>query len=446
MAHRELVPDQENSAFVVSEALALLPGETWPLVPPSSEKGEEAVPELPATHPLKIYDQLKSMPGNIRLSDQSADALRRELTEQQEPVELMRKVADFARGKYEVEMASNPYETRLPHAEAARGSARLMAADAAIRAHDGDLDGALDSCRAEIGVARSIGDEPIIISQLVRIALDLEAVQIAQRVIGQGEATDAALARLQTLFLDEMAQPLVLHGLRGERATLVEVTRQHSLGGEASLKAFAEGTSLQLETADPTITSRLKLYLDLQLAITTELTNQCVAIERKPAADRRDLWQKFAAKMQYMRSHSVGRVLAMLPLTLFPAVKSFAVASDRMQTELAATAILLAAERHRRKTGQWPTSIESIDGVILPVAPADLFSNKPFHIEHRDGRLFVYSVGPNRKDEHGAFDSKTYLKGGPDDYGASAWDVPLRRQPATRMTPSSPGGGKGGSS
>jgi hypothetical protein len=38
----------------------------------------------------------------------------------------------------------------------------------------------------------------------------------------------------------------------------------------------------------------------------------------------------------------------------------------------------------------------------------------------------------NGTDEHGAFDWNTFDKGGPDDFGTSAWDASLRRQPAQR--------------
>jgi hypothetical protein len=41
----------------------------------------------------------------------------------------------------------------------------------------------------------------------------------------------------------------------------------------------------------------------------------------------------------------------------------------------------------------------------------------------------VYSVGDNRKDEHGSFDEKHYSKGSDDDFGTGAWDVKLRGQP-----------------
>ena len=36
-------------------------------------------------------------------------------------------------------------------------------------------------------------------------------------------------------------------------------------------------------------------------------------------------------------------------------------------------------------------------------------------MEQRDGQLVIYSIGPNRKDEHGAFEQRRWLQGGFDD-------------------------------
>ena len=85
--------------------------------------------------------------------------------------------------------------------------------------------------------------------------------------------------------------------------------------------------------------------------------------------------------------------------------------------------ILLAAERHRRKTGDWPTSIAAIDRSLLPTEPLDPCSGKSFRIERRDGQLIIYSIGPNHKDEHGSFEPKEYVKGIQDDCRAVGWDV-----------------------
>ena len=90
----------------------------------------------------------------------------------------------------------------------------------ALRDYEGDLDGAIHSCRAILGVARSIGDEPTLISALVRWAIDGLAMPAVRRVVASGEPSDEALARLQDDFLDELEEPTVLRGLRGECAML----------------------------------------------------------------------------------------------------------------------------------------------------------------------------------------------------------------------------------
>ena len=54
-------------------------------------------------------------------------------------------------------------DTPLPQTQDVRTVARLLMIDAAIRAHDGNPDGALESCSAILGAGRSIGDEPFLI-------------------------------------------------------------------------------------------------------------------------------------------------------------------------------------------------------------------------------------------------------------------------------------------
>jgi hypothetical protein len=118
-----------------------------------------------------------------------------------------------------------------------------------------------------------------------------------------------------------------------------------------------------------------------------------------------------------------------------PAMSASDTAHSRYQSGLGATAILLAAERHRCKTGDWPAAIAAIDPGILPSPPVDPYSGQAFRMEHRDGQILIYSIGPNRKDEHGAFDPEQWIKGVPDDVGVGAWDVPQRPQPVDAPAP-----------
>jgi hypothetical protein len=424
MAHREPVPDEENSAIVLAEVLARIP-ESWP----AGRKPVPGEPAPPQTELMKAYDQMQATADNVRLDDSTVDTLRGELKTYDEAVEIAQTVADYPRGRHELKLGPTLLDTPLPETQAARAVARLLIADTAIRAHDGDIDGALDSCRANLCTARSIGDEPFAISHLVRIAIGLVAMKSTRRVLALGEPSDAALARLQTLILDELDQPLLLHSLRGERATLIELIRR--LGtGEVPISALSEGVpKLDPGASRSTIAPWGRLWFDHQRAVALEWMNEAVAIARRPAAERPALWAAWEAKRDRFRRSRFGIYAAPLPLLLMPALFTASSAYSRYQCELGATAVLLAAERHRRKAGDWPASIEAIDPGILPGAPVDPYSGRAFRMERRDGRLFIYSIGPNRKDEHGAYDPRKWTKGTTDDdVGAVGWDVPLRPQ------------------
>jgi hypothetical protein len=55
-------------------------------------------------------------------------------------------------------------------------------------------------------------------------------------------------------------------------------------------------------------------------------------------------------------------------------------------------------------------------------------------MEHRDGQLVIYSIGPDLKDERGAYDPKRWMKGGPDDVGSRGWDrIGAGSLPASRV-------------
>jgi len=411
MAAREKVPDAENSAWVVGEALSHLP-ENWP-----SEKDLVAA-----------IDRLSDLSDNVRLDDATADRLRRELKTYSEAVRIARTVANYRRGRHELELGPTLIDTQLPETQASRNAARLLRIDSALRVHDGDPDGSLDSCRAILGVGRSIGDEPVTIAQLVRIAEGHVAMKSARRALAQGEATDPALARLQSLTLDELARPVMLHGLKGERATLDEIIRRVR-DGEMPISSLGTVVSPAVSSALPSpISPWGRLMFDNQRAVGLEWTNQMVAIFKKPDPERPALVAAWEAEFDRVRKNKLGPWTSTLPMLMLAGHPSFVTAESRYHCQLGSMVILLAAERHRLKTGDWPATIAAIDRDLLPNAPVDPFSGQAYRMERRDGQFLIYSVGPNLKDEHGAVAANPLIKGVSDDYGTGAWDVTLRRR------------------
>src|SRR5262249_47878276 len=143
-------------------------------------------------------------------------------------------------GRYAVVHEKNYLQTSLRHAQDARVVARLLQLDALLRAEEGDVDGALESCRAILNVGRSLGDEPIVMSQLVRRAIGSYALHVVERVLAQGEPSDQALATIQGALADESGQiqALSLSAYRGDRAQLYELMGRLATG-EVAIDALS---------------------------------------------------------------------------------------------------------------------------------------------------------------------------------------------------------------
>src|SRR5262249_24475179 len=112
----------------------------------------------------------------------------------------------------------------------AREAARLLDLDVRLRAHHQDRNGAMLSCLAILNSSRSIGDEPMLVSVLVRLAIRAIVLARLERVLGQMQIDEPALAAFQRSLEEDERQLLRLNALRGERG----------------------GTDKAVETLDPT--------------------------------------------------------------------------------------------------------------------------------------------------------------------------------------------------
>lgn len=427
LANRRQLPDRENSALVVADVLEILPSD-WPRDQPPVGGGGAAEP----SEVNQAYDRLVKLPENVRIDLPTAQVIRSDLEGYADAVRLARTLSNFQIGRHELTVAENPFETRLPLTQYTRSVAKLLRADAAMRAEDGDIDGAMESCRALVSTGRSIGDEPTLISMLVHIACGGVGLDATRRVLGQGEPSDAQMASLQELLFDELRQHLFLDSFRGERAMLDEFIRRIR-DGELSIEALGSHGEENAPRAE--LAPWGKLMFDCQRAVGLELTQKYIAIAKSPSSVRSRLCKAWEDELISLKKGPFWAWTSTLPVLMMPAMSSAESADSRYKANLASTVILLAAERHRRKTGSWPESIHAIDREILPDAPVDPFSDEPFHLEYRDGSLLIYSVGPNQKDEHGAYDIKRYAQRIQDDIGSRAWDVSLRRRPAIAPEP-----------
>jgi len=397
-SRREEGPGEADPARIVGEAAAKLGGR-WP-----AGEVEDA------------WRRLRDLDETKRLDDATADALRAELGARGESLAVARRVAAGDPGHPRWKLATEYADVDLFDAEAARQVARLLGADAAAAAQDGDPDRALRSCRAVFGVARSLGERPSTALQLLRTSIDSDGAAAVRRVLAQGEPSAGTLEPLQRLILEERGEPRLRHALRGERAWRVEMIRW-----VGSLDCIAyprgervraiDGLSRPLDSAG---------LLARQVIAALDWYDELIAIASRPEPEWIGRLAAWESRLAEVGRSPFAPFTAGLPLLLRSDERSVFLAELRLRAELGATALLIAAERHRQATGAWPVSLDDIDEAILPEAPLDPFSGEAYRMQHRDGQLRIYSVGPNLRDEGGAYD----------DAGAVGYDPALRGRTA----------------
>jgi hypothetical protein len=397
-AARAQVPDTENGARVVIATSGLLP-RAWP--------SDKFVERFDKRTPPEQLD-----PALFGLLRKELDGVRPALAE-------ARKLATRPNGRHPITWQRNVMATLLPTLQEARRVTQLLAYDALRHAQAGDMKPALTSCRAALNAGRSIGDEPLLISQLVRIACVTSACQTAEVVLSQGEPPADDLLALQRLLQHEAAFPALLIATRGERASLHEMFDALE-SGDVRLSQLADDRrrAAWYEVAFGWYI-RDTLRADHPRALA--LMARRIAEARLPAHEQAAAEQAFAAEMRGLPKEALGTRL------LVPALDKVGVAERRRLAHVRCLIAVVAAERYRQEHGAWPESLDRLAPAQLTEVPLDPFDGRPLRYRRTADGVVVYSVGEDGKDDGGQLRRAGFTPA--PDVGFRLWDVKHRRQP-----------------
>ncbi len=178
-ADRAVVPDEENGALTLLAAQAKMPPNWSGLV--------------------GLQQTVRVLQQSGPPTEKQIAAVRADLAPAAAAISVARRLADQPRGR-------RPDSTASPFPALEVG--KVLTIDAQLWAWAGDYDGALTSLCAGVNVGRSFGDEPNLMPVMVRVAVDVIAAIELETILGQGEASEAALAPLQQLLTEEGEAPL----------------------------------------------------------------------------------------------------------------------------------------------------------------------------------------------------------------------------------------------
>ncbi len=414
-AHRVVIPDEENSALQVLSASRLLPNnwETWPV--PEAGDDENAAELVRRV----VQESLDDLPSPVLLNEQQIQSLRAQLREAGPALAIARKLTGMPRGRYEIKWSKGWLDSLPPHLDDVRKVRYVLATDAMLRLQEEDFDEALADCQAILNLARSLGDEPSVFSQLTRSACDAAVFRTIERTLAQGEPSAWGLVAIQKALEEEAEEPLFLFATRGERA-----------GMDGMMEAFQRG---EIKPSD--IVAAFGLRVDagfgsvLELLWTTtavkslraallRVTTQMVEIAKLPPEQQQDRCKLLLDDIEKQR-----QFVRMLSLS----ADKVSVGFLRRQAELRCGPVALAAERFRRTHDRWPESLKELVPEYIKEIPKDPFDGAPLRYRRLDEGVVIYSVGVD----------KTYDGGNPVDNAhkpcsearVRLWNLEHRRQP-----------------
>lgn len=362
-ADRAEVPDAENSALLIATAGKLLP-RGW----------EDTFPALDA-HLLRL-------PPQQRLPEEDKNKVRLAVAAALPALHAAVPLAERPRGRHPIQyhriiIATN-YHTQ-PLVVPLGQAFRLAAIE---RAEEGAISEALRHCHAALNAARSIGDEPVAITQLIRQRTAQSTCRAIERVLAHGVARAEELKRLEEALLEEDRFDGLLLTTRAERGSaylMFDVLES----GEVPVSAMLEGPMDWKERYfGPVVRSTVAPQRSLFL----ELMNRRVAEVRVPLHEQVALERAFAADVDKLKkSAELTHALMLSYVKISPKFRA-------KHAHLRSLATLLAVERYRLQTGEWPDQLERLAPGYLREIPLSPGNGLPVRFSWKQDGVEVWSV------------------------------------------------------
>jgi hypothetical protein len=368
----EAVDEKENAALVWLEGIAKL------------DKGEGTT-----------WTRMKLPPRGQSFSAPQLQMATEALTANKEALTTFRRAAKMPKSRYPVDFSQGVFAD-LDHLAQLKSATTLLQLEAVVHAQNGRAGEAVESIQTILGSARSLAQEPILISQLVRAALDYQAGAATERALNLAALTEPQLAALQAAFAAAEKPNLSTRALIGERACTATILHSPRDLTPPSNPAALEN-SVATQKGFGSSLMRLTGFFQRDLGYFLDAMTTNIALSRLGDPEQfRARAQMYDIAVDARLGHYV-----MSGLTLPVLVRSTAKDAEH-RARLRTVQAVLAIERHRLANGgKLPVSFEALVPKYLAAVPVDPFTGDPLVFKIRPRGYVVYSLGEDTNDDDG---------------------------------------------
>jgi len=262
--------------------------------------------------------------------------------------------------------------------------------------------------------------EPVMISQLVRIAIASIAVSATWEALEYPQWEDQHLEKLQTLwqqvdFLDDLAPSLAM-----ERALCIPIYGENRgssaafeqiLTGSTSKAAFSDLADKFVEDPKVAMRSLFERYpghwiwkwwwsYDDELWYWRQMQD---LIEAARAMARSGVYASISPALTNLKANLVESTPRfMVGNLLLPGNDRLVEKIARAETQRRMVIAAIALKRFHLRHGRYPEKLSALVPEFLPAVPADFMDGQPLRYRlNADGTYTLYSIGDDGKDDGG---------------------------------------------
>lgn len=268
--------------------------------------------------------------------------------------------------------------TLLPQAQQTRDAARLLRLNAAVNAHEGEFAAAQTDLVFTLQLAEAMWAEPVLITQLIRMAIHGIACDGINDLLWHTEWNDQQLAELQLRLREVDFRQALIRAMHGERAMFFSALDTVTLG------PFRNSNIRQGIVLFDTVIEGLEKDWAAGIAAGAQATEDLRGLSAN-------------SKLQQMRSLGV--------LLLMPATEQAISAGARSEAQQRCTILALAIRRHWLKTGKVVDDLSQLPDELIgenaDQIRRDPFNGQPLLFQRDEHQFTIYSVGENQVDDGG---------------------------------------------
>ena len=319
--------------------------------------------------------------------------MREYLADNAEALRLLHEAVNRPDSRYPLDF-SKGVQMLLPHLSKLRESVRLLRIEALVAAEDGDTGRALSAIQAALVAADSVRREPVLVSQLARIACHQSTVDTINRVLNTADFSDAQLTQLGAYLRDAEDPGAFTRAMAGDRA--VGLTSfdhpEQFLALSPEIQSLGPGVASALGTII-NITGMAAGDRRRYLAIMDEV----VTASQRPLPEAMALMDAMGSRIQTERSW-----IPSFTDSLVPGLIHLSEAFARDAAFIASAETAVAVERYRLANGNAvPERLEQLAPAFLPAVPVDPFDGQPLRYQSGENGYTLNGVYQSMPDNGG---------------------------------------------